>query len=488
MFADGYPHAPAVRERKLKIVPGAVVIESPRLTRSEDVITCANRIDSHQEAKMEPSRKSQKVARLLAGVALLLGAGFLGYEKYFAPKSEWAVVGGAVYRLKAPISGTLVMRDVKPGELLAADVDVGGVDQQRLDTTIRSSLAVQLSGDLATIDPLKERIRALKQRESSLRARAREVATSRTASLSLRLDEARAGLAAARAKVEQSESALRRAEMGAKAGVVSDEKVQEQVFAHKADLAGLKQAEAECERLQLALSQAADGMATGETPPDELRFLLRAEELALLVIDLESRLAALQANREISEQELTAVESDISRRSNARLVIPSRSRVWDVAGFPSQHVNIGDTILESVLCDRLQVIAAVRASHIEDLPLGTHADMEIGGRHFDGELRMFLGGELPKSWGSSLLAPGLSAYLNASLVDQRPAVAVVVELSDASMAEMQKHFPCEIGRPVHVRFQPGRRSRQSAGVPIPRLGATLSGLVASFTKQLGILN
>jgi multidrug resistance efflux pump len=281
---------------------------------------------------------------------------------------------------------------------------------------------------------LKSRLGDLEEARHEAQAQAEAYRLGRVRELQLRVEEARADLAALSEQQKNAEAeAARGAALyarGFQSGEAQDRLEHAREIARRNAIAAQKRLDA----LAVDLDAAKTGTFLGDSYNDAPSSLQRARELALRVaetraaLDDEARKAAALADQ------LAAEQQHLAFHSHAALAAPVDGRLWTVLAQPGEYVRKGQEILTLLDCSTAVVTAALAERDYNQVRLGDAVRFRVSGSNRD--------------YAGRVIKLGSSAAFAIPPVPGRQ--QIVVALSDLSA---ESEDSCAVGRSGEVTFE-----------------------------------
>ncbi len=307
---------------------------------------------------MEKFVRSRLVRLSLASVLLATALwAFFPYLAYHVASS--AFVNAELLRVTAPISGEVAHDLPAKGALMDGTTKTRLIEALPPDRRTLVRLQQQYAtaeAQAALVEAQLAQVKAADRRLAEETARYREAVLAR---LAYESDETTANLAGCDADEQQQAKALARADLLAKAGVISPQRLDNIAATHASTLARCRAIIAQIGRLKAEAAAARVGIFledgfndTPYTAQERDRLLLRRQELQATLLDARSRLAQLAA-------ESAAERQRIAQLSSYALALPAGYVVWSVLASPGSAVTEGQPIMDLADCQRRFVVVQV---------------------------------------------------------------------------------------------------------------------------------
>ncbi len=326
--------------------------------------------------------------RLAIGFVLVLWALYVIVGEHLAGASSDAVVNAEVVTVTTPIAGRLDLEELPLGATVAAQADLGSVEDRRADRIRRHDLEMEAAFEAARLAEAEARRTALEASAGQLEAR-------RDDYFARRLEEWRLRLAHAEARLEDLEQA-RRAAIGAAIapppvaaltgfdalpGPEGDEAAGEGAR-RTDDLPGpgaLSLARERVDVLRLWIAAAEKGVQLGDGYNDTPVSGQQLQEMRRAIAEAEAAEALARARNAAVRSRLEAEQAASNRLSAARLRAPVRGLIWERLRHSGTYVQRGEAVLRMLDCDALSVTVSVTEETFNDLSIGDAAKFRFNG-------------------------------------------------------------------------------------------------------------
>lgn len=398
--------------------------------------------DETPRARLErwARQNHRRLIKTAAGLAIVLMVGWMPVRALLETTSTEAVINARLITLRAPIEGQIqgltsltVGSEMTPGTPLVSIANPRA-ERGRLDDLRR--LLDELEGDIKTLHVKRTELVAL-QRELTTQTQAFRAA--RIDQLEARLAEVTSDIAAAEARREEADQALRRARALDKAGTgtkVTLERAERDARVATQNLLSLGHKKSGLEIELTALTK--DGVYVGDSYNDRPQSLQRADDIALRLNELNAEIAQRTTRRALVRDELSQEQARYAERSTAALVSPVRGSVWEIMTAPGETVSRGQDLVRVLDCSGLVVTATVGETAYNALHVGQSA------------LFRFKGESTPIN-GRIIGLTGV-ATAAANLAIQPSALAKEPYRVTVALPELAKPGPCNVGRTGRVTF------------------------------------
>lgn len=351
---------------------------------------------------------SGRIVKLVVGLVLIAGAGYVILGERLAGTSADAVVNARISIARAPIDGELELSVRGLGARLSANAALGTIVDPRPDE-IRLILLTREEADLtAEIERLERQLTTVGNALEGFVRQADTYEKGRVRQLDARLAEARANLDAAQARVRESSSAFRRATELSDRGVQTAAGLDRARSVFEVNSQELESARFRINYLQIELEAAKAGTFLGDSYNDAPYSQQRIRELELRVGELTSDLAERRRRVRTVQTQIASERVRQGKLREARLTAPTDSVLWEVMAGSGEYVRKGQDLVKLIDCSTLMVTASVGERIYNALKVGDPARFRLLGndRVYEGTVARLAGPGALGVYGS--LAIGVS--------------------------------------------------------------------------------
>jgi multidrug resistance efflux pump len=125
------------------------------------------------------------------------------------------------------------------------------------------------------------------------------------------------------------------------------------------------------------LESARSGSFLGDSYNDRPRSSQRADELQQQIIELSSQLAEKQSTLVQLQKEINVERERLQLNSDASVLAPSSSTVWELLTASGEHVQRGQELMRLLDCNAALVTAVVSESVYNRLQIGSAASFRL---------------------------------------------------------------------------------------------------------------
>ncbi len=400
--------------------------------------------------KQEKSRSRARFFRVLR-LCLALGvtsvAGTLAWKNYFELQSSQAFVNAEIVDVRNPIAGNLLIKNLQPGQWLAAGKVIGRVNnllqaseievkQQELKSRIKlnQQQLVGVKQQLADRRTLLGQFTKEVQKEQKL-----EVVLTKQ-----QVQEAQSQLNQAKFEAQFAQSDAARALGLVREGAVTKAATEQTVSKSNQALAGVAS-------LQSRVTQAAQRFEAAKAglQLDGSRTLsyseIRLRELQTEITDLQQKSGDLLVQAQMMKIELPKVNQQLKLNSLVVITAPTTGAVWSVDAKAGEYITATTPILKILNCQNRWVDAFFSEESTRNLSPGMPVQVQLLGSDsqvLKGTIEAIRGGSGRVSTGQDIAVPPPES------ARRQVTVRVKVKWNEAPNSV---HF-CDVGRSAKVVF------------------------------------
>ncbi|MGG6265223.1 HlyD family secretion protein [Leptolyngbya sp. AN03gr2] len=404
-------------------------------------------MDTQFEFDQKPKKASKitrpwifKTLRLTLALSVLGLAGAWGWKQLTEAQSRSAYINAEVVSVKLPISGTLQLNSLQPGQQLTAGTKLGEVRNPRnaeleiKRNQLRSQIQLnqkQLITIRQTIADQLQQIGQFKVESQSGQRLEVNSAQNQVQQLSSELDKAKYEAKSAQADADRYRVLL---EEGATSAALAEKN---QAQANQA-WAMVNSAKARLDQAIQQLTAAESGLQIGGSRTLSYSEI-RQRELQTDIAELQRQLSTVQTQLNSAINELKEIEPQIKLNQSAEVKSPFDGTIWSVDAKPSEFVNAGAPIVRVMNCANVWVDAFFSEADSHYLAPGMMLPVKIsGGQTLQGKVESIRGGTGRRVGQDVAIAPPTSL---------RQQVSVRIAIPSATLPPQQF---CFVGRTVEV--------------------------------------
>jgi multidrug resistance efflux pump len=322
------------------------------------------------------SRRAIKSGIALAVAAVVV---WIPAQRLLQATSVEAVVNARTLMLRAPIEGTVspALTDLAVGTTFQTETPLLRITDTRADRSRFDDLQRLKERTEAEVAALKTRLDAIERMHDEFVTQTQLFQKGRIAQLEARVEESKSNLAAAQTRKEETAAVLQRAlELDANGFQPKAllQKVQRDDDIAQHDIRAIDQ---RIKGIVIELESARSGSFLGDSYNDRPRSSQRADELRQQIIELSSQLTEKQSILRQLQKDVTTEHDRLRLSSDAPVVAPSSSKVWELLTAPGEHVQRGQDLIRLVDCNAAMVTATVSESVYNHLQIGTEATFRL---------------------------------------------------------------------------------------------------------------
>jgi multidrug resistance efflux pump len=322
------------------------------------------------------ARRAAKSAAALVAVGLVV---WMPAQRLFQTTSVEAIVNARTLTLRAPIDGTVssVPTELAVGATFPSGTPLLRITNSRADRTRLDDLRRLEERTKIETAGLKTRLDSVEQMHGEFVAQTQLFQIGRIAQLEARIEESKSNLAAATTRQEETAAILKRAlELDTKGFQPKAllEKVRRDDQIAKQDVRSI---EHRIKGILVELESAMSGSFLGDSYNDRPRSSQRADELQQQIIELSSQLTEKQSTLLQLQKEINIERDRLQLNSDASVLAPSSSTVWELLTASGEHVQRGQDLMRLLDCNAALVTAVVSEAVYNRLQIGSAAAFRL---------------------------------------------------------------------------------------------------------------
>jgi multidrug resistance efflux pump len=319
------------------------------------------------------------IARFAIGAGLLMIGLVTLYQQLVVRVSRDAVINARVVVIRAPMDGIVKLAATGPGTVVEAGMPVGRIEDPMPDDARAFELQQEFMATERERTALSRRLVDLQHSRSEANGQADAYQQGRIRQDEMRVEEARAGLAAATARAAEAAATQKRGATLHLHGYMSDETYER--LGHASDVAGQDAVAARrrVDGLIIDLEAARSGTYLGDNYNDVPSSLQRARELTVRIDEATANLDQLTQKGETIASELGAERQRLAARSSTMLTAPIDGDLWTAQAAAGEYVRKGQELFALVDCASVVVTAAVAERDYNVLRLGDPVRFRVAG-------------------------------------------------------------------------------------------------------------
>jgi multidrug resistance efflux pump len=338
--------------------------------------------DQHTPASVQPkpangfSRRAIKSGIALAVAAVVV---WIPVQRLLQATSVEAVVNARTLTLRAPIEGTVssALTDLAVGAAFQTETPLLRITDTRADRSRFDDLQRLQERTEAEAAALNTHLDAIERMHDEFVTQTQLFQRGRIAQLEARVEESKSNFAAAETRKQETAAVLERAlELDANGfqpkALLQKVQRDDEIAKHDA-----RAADQRIKGIEIELESARSGSFLGDSYNDRPRSSQRADELQQQIIELTSQLTEKQSILRQLQRDVTAEHDRLRLSSDAPVVAPSSSKVWELLTAPGEHVQRGQDLIRLVDCNAAMVTAVVSEAVYNHLQIGTKATFRL---------------------------------------------------------------------------------------------------------------
>jgi multidrug resistance efflux pump len=374
----------------------------------------------------------------LALAAALLGVGTLTvYQQLVVRISREAVVNARVVTIRAPMDGIIKSAVMNPGDLVGAGVPVGRVEDPTPDDARVFQLQQEAKAAERERNMLLQRLADLDHARAEASTQAESYRLGRVRQDELRVEEARASLAAATARGSEAIDSEKRGTALYAHGYMAAQAYERLSHAREVAQQETIAARKRLDALGVELDAARNGTYLGDNYNDVPSSFQRARELAVRIDETKATLDELKQKGKTIAGQLVGEQKRLTARSSTQLAAPISGNLWTVQAAAGEYVRKGQELFTVLDCSTVVVTASVSERDYNELWLGDPVRFRVAGtgREYSGTISKL-----------GLTSTGRSFAISPEERHHQ----VAVQLADL---EQNNNDRCAVGRTGEVIFE-----------------------------------
>ena len=319
------------------------------------------------------------VAKFAIGAALLGIGAITTYQQLVVRVSRDAVINARVVVIRAPMDGIVKTAAAVPGIVIQAGMPIGQVDDPMPDDARSFQLQQEATATERERNGLSRRLADLQRARSEASDQAEAYRLGRIRRDELRIEEARAGLAAAAARAAEATATQARGATLHRHGYMPDQTYERLGHAREVAQQDAVAAQKRIDVLLVDLEAARNGTYLGDNYNDVPSSFQRARELTVRINETKATVEELTRKGETTASALAAERQRLAARSSAMLTAPIDGNLWIVQAAAGEYVRKGQELFSLVDCASVVVTASVSERNYNELRLGDPVRFRVAG-------------------------------------------------------------------------------------------------------------
>ena len=366
---------PAQEESPYSIgdVPDALLDDEPRADAGRGTgFRASAKVSGGAPPKPTRRGAGRYVRYGVAGTLLSVGVAF-GADRVVGSHSASAVLTGVQVTMRAPIDGVLTRPTAQSGDMLEPGIPYATVENDRADNGRVTELTAAIRIAESEIKSLETRIGDAGSLAAEARRHGADFRATRTEQVAAHMREADANLAAAAARLRESDSVLRRDGVLYQQQIIAAATYDQARRAYdvaRADVIAMNQKRAS---VQAELAAVRAGVYASDNASD--RSVSQQNELQMRTLghDLTAQLAERHARLDGLKAQLADARSRLAQVERSALLVPTRARVLQSLAQSGEYVRQGQEVAKLLDCAQPIVTAEVSESVYKSIEIGTSA-------------------------------------------------------------------------------------------------------------------
>lgn len=348
-----------------------------------------------------------RLSRLIIGFLVILAAVLVIAGEQLSGASADAVINARVTTVRAPIAGKLQIQRRPLGSPVSLNEPLGSVRDPIVDNIRLNDLIREKAFTTAEIDRLSQTIAAIEGSIEALRLRSQTYQAERVRQLEAELRSAGARIAAAEARVDETQSALGRSQQLSDRGLETSASFERIRAAQRVADRELEDARQRASAADIVLESARRGTFLGDGYNDSPYSEQQISELSLRLAELTSNLSAEKTRGNALDERIATERLRVNRLGATELASNVNGTVWEVLAGDGETVERGQDIMRLVDCRSTIITLSVAETVYNRLALGDAATFRVNadGRTFQGTVTRLAGSGAETIYRNLAIAP-----------------------------------------------------------------------------------
>jgi multidrug resistance efflux pump len=330
----------------------------------------------------------RRLAKLAIGGALLAIAAVTAYQHVIVRVSREAVINARIVSIRAPMDGIIRAAASAPGATVRAGAAFGQIEDPTADDARVFQLGLDLRATERERHAQSRRVADLQRAKSEATAQAEAYQTGRVRQVELRIEEARANLAAARAREVEALDAEKRGNALRGHGYIAEAAYERLFHAREVAQQDSTATQKRLDTLAVELEAARTGTYLGDNYNDVPSSFQRARELTVRIDEIAASFDESKQKEDMLAAQLAAEQNRFEARSSAALASPIDGNLWTVQAASGEFVRKGQELFSVIDCSTVVVTASVSDRDYNELRLGEPVRFRVAGtgREYHGNI------------------------------------------------------------------------------------------------------
>ena len=321
----------------------------------------------------------RSLTKIVLGAALLAVGVLTIYEHVIVRVSREAVINARIVSIRAPMDGLVEGAATSPGAAVRAGIAIGAIQDPTADDARVFQLDAEVKATKREGKALSRRLVDLERARAEASAQADAYQLGRVRQVELRIEEARANLAVAKAREAEAIDAEKRGNTLRVHGYMAQASYENLFHAREVAHHDSTAAQKRIDTLTVELEAARGGTYLGDNYNDVPSSVQRARELAVRIDETRASLDQLEQKSETIATQLAAERKRLEARSSAALTAPIDGNLWTVQAAAGEYVRKGQELFTVLDCSTVVVTASVSARDYNELRLGEPVRFRVSG-------------------------------------------------------------------------------------------------------------
>jgi multidrug resistance efflux pump len=345
----------------------------------------------------------KRVLKFAAGLTLLGFGAITTYEQVIVRVSREAVVNARVLSVRAPIDGVLHSTKAVPGAGVTAGTPIAQVDDPVPDNARLFQLQLDAAAAQRERETFARKLTDLQQARAAALATSEAFRLGRIRQDEVRIEEARATLAAATVRQTEAGAAEQRGAILHERGYLADQGFEKLTHAREVTQHEAVAARKRMEALTVELEAAKRGTYLGDNYNDVPSSYQRASELAVRIEEAKASIDELTQKAETLALRIADEQKRVAAQSRAALSVPVNGNLWTVQAGAGEYVRKGQELFTALDCSTVIVTGSVSERDYNEVRLGDPVRFRVAGtdRVYHGEVTQLGLTATGRSWAIS---------------------------------------------------------------------------------------
>jgi multidrug resistance efflux pump len=404
-------------------------------------IKLAHYVHSLNATKLMQLNLNSRFFRRLVGVVILLAVVIIVVPALFKVQTGNAIINARTVLINSPIDGVVAEVYQPVGTAIPIGQPLLSIRNPRLNEGFFNELLVEQRSLLERLAGMQRQKKQLQALQANLQARRDAHAFHEAKRIEHQIAESEAQALSQQGSIDELTLAAQRSEKLVKERFISAVEFERSQYALESAKQQLSAINARVRALQTEAQALGQGVYLGEGRNDVPYTQQRLDDLAIQMIELETRIAETDGREQDIRTQMASEAGRLSMNREVTIPSPVQGLVWRKYVAQGSDVVVGTRLVEMVNCDRLFLEVAIADSELTNLSVGSMVSYRLLGSHQwrDGEVFQVSGS------GDRNIDSTLAARLETDAKQGR----ILVHMSSNALPDpMNNH--CYVGRRAEV--------------------------------------